>query len=767
MDGMLTQLNTFENIKSVLFPKLNILLCIQAIVVLGMVWTGSLGQNLVPNPSFEEYLVCPATISQLGLARNWYNPSRSTPDYYNACTDSIAISVPSNQLGYQAARTGTGYAGIYLWINPDREPDKIPYREYVQISLKDHLLKGKVYHVEFYVSRAEGTALYPENGGAVANIGAYFSVTAPSSGGYYTLYPVLTLPQVRNRNGMLSDTRNWTKIEGYFVAQGFEWVMTIGNFDADEHTTRLDDKYAYYYIDDVTVELAQCPIMTDLGDDPPMCDDTPFYLDASWPGSDTLSVSYLWQDGSTSPRFQVQTPGDYWVQVRLGDCVFGDTVRVRPLKQFPTDRLKDTSFCSGIFTLNLDARFPQAIGYRWQDGSVTPTYSLNQPGIYWVDIIFNTGCVYRDSMVVTYRDRPRSFPFDIYLCDGKPVTVDISFPGATYQWWDTGNSPVRTFTEPGFYAVRVDFADGCSFFWATQVRAADVPPRLLAEKNLILCPGQYYELDVTGRGEPPYLWQDGSDQSRLRVRAPGWYWIEYGRNCRWRDSVWVGYKTAPPTGLARQLQICRGDTARLDASMARASYYYWNTGISSPSVKVTGPGVYWVDFEYDGCFFRDSVRVSYLPGPVIELESDSVLCYGGQLTLRARSSGQLRWPDGSSGSSFTVGQAGSYWVEAYDMATGCRLRRTIRVRDRECAADLDIPNVITPNGDGKNDYFRIEGITDRWRLDITNSWGQSVYSSQPYQSDWDGQNLPAGVYYYQLYNTVSGQRFRGWLHLLR
>ena len=85
--------------------------------------------------------------------------------------------------------------------------------------------------------------------------------------------------------------------------------------------------------------------------------------------------------------------------------------------------------------------------------------------------------------------------------------------------------------------------------------------------------------------------------------------------------------------------------------------------------------------------------------------------------------------------------------------------------------EVFIPNVITPNGDGKNDQFRITRLSSfpNSELMIFNRWGNMVYRSANYQNDWDGRGLNEGTYYYALLlNTPSGKvRYSGWVQLLR
>lgn len=82
-----------------------------------------------------------------------------------------------------------------------------------------------------------------------------------------------------------------------------------------------------------------------------------------------------------------------------------------------------------------------------------------------------------------------------------------------------------------------------------------------------------------------------------------------------------------------------------------------------------------------------------------------------------------------------------------------------------------IPNVITPNGDGKNDQFRIIDISryPNSSLFIYNRWGNMVYQSKNYRNDWDGRGLNEGTYYYLLkLKTPTGeQTYKGWIELLR
>lgn len=67
--------------------------------------------------------------------------------------------------------------------------------------------------------------------------------------------------------------------------------------------------------------------------------------------------------------------------------------------------------------------------------------------------------------------------------------------------------------------------------------------------------------------------------------------------------------------------------------------------------------------------------------------------------------------------------------------------------------EISLPNAFTPNGDGRNDVFRIpypKGQIVGVELRIFNRWGQSVYILRNVKDSWDGANCDMGVYFYSL-----------------
>jgi len=85
--------------------------------------------------------------------------------------------------------------------------------------------------------------------------------------------------------------------------------------------------------------------------------------------------------------------------------------------------------------------------------------------------------------------------------------------------------------------------------------------------------------------------------------------------------------------------------------------------------------------------------------------------------------------------------------------------------------EINIPNIITPNGDGFNDVFFIKNIDklESSTLIIYNRWGKKIYEADNYKNDWDGAGSADGVYYYMLsYKTYfRTDKAQGTITLMR
>jgi len=82
-------------------------------------------------------------------------------------------------------------------------------------------------------------------------------------------------------------------------------------------------------------------------------------------------------------------------------------------------------------------------------------------------------------------------------------------------------------------------------------------------------------------------------------------------------------------------------------------------------------------------------------------------------------------------------------------------------------SNTGLPKVITPNGDGLNDNFKINLGIEPVSLEIYNRWGALVFKDNNYKNNWDGKNLNAGIYYYSVSTLNNCDQIKGWVQILR
>lgn len=111
----------------------------------------------------------------------------------------------------------------------------------------------------------------------------------------------------------------------------------------------------------------------------------------------------------------------------------------------------------------------------------------------------------------------------------------------------------------------------------------------------------------------------------------------------------------------------------------------------------------------------------------------------------------------------------TYSVYVTDDSFDCTFQENFRIE-----LELFVPNIITPNNDGFNDYFEIIGLPDRTALKIFDKNGILLYSANPYNDSnwWKGTNnngtcLESNTYWYVLENPKLGVIKKGFIFLKR
>ena len=114
-----------------------------------------------------------------------------------------------------------------------------------------------------------------------------------------------------------------------------------------------------------------------------------------------------------------------------------------------------------------------------------------------------------------------------------------------------------------------------------------------------------------------------------------------------------------------------------------------------------------------------------------------------------------------------LGVAGVYRIRLTATATVAGAACAPAVKERLVVVpDLQVPNIITPNGDGFNDVFKVSTANTVSKMEIFNRWGRKVYEQANYANNWGGDNQPAGVYYYLLTDR-NGAQTKGWIEIVR
>jgi gliding motility-associated-like protein len=101
---------------------------------------------------------------------------------------------------------------------------------------------------------------------------------------------------------------------------------------------------------------------------------------------------------------------------------------------------------------------------------------------------------------------------------------------------------------------------------------------------------------------------------------------------------------------------------------------------------------------------------------------------------------------------------------------GCKASSTVQVK---IVSKLIIPNAFSPNGDGVNETWEIQGLNlfSFCSVEIFNRNGQIVYKSIGYNKPWDGTRngkpLPVGIYYFVIDKKDGTNKLSGWISLMR
>lgn len=248
---------------------------------------------------------------------------------------------------------------------------------------------------------------------------------------------------------------------------------------------------------------------------------------------------------------------------------------------------------------------------------------------------------------------------------------------------------------------------------------------------------------------------------------------------------------APPIDLAANLNpICANDTLALQASGNFPNFDFFIDSLlvqgSSDSLYRQYPstaGNYrvWVTGFNAFCGrTSDTILLQVLAAPQAQASADTIIVRGTAVNLYASGGDFYQWQPDSALTCALCPQTQGFptqttnYIVRVENLDGCLALDTVLVDVREEVANvLFIPNVLTPNGDGKNDTWFIKNIElfPQNKVKILNRLGDVVYQSEYYNNNWEGQyaggKLPAGTYYYILDLGGNWGIFKGPVTILR
>ncbi|WP_460880850.1 Ig-like domain-containing protein [Pontibacter rugosus] len=314
-----------------------------------------------------------------------------------------------------------------------------------------------------------------------------------------------------------------------------------------------------------------------------------------------------------------------------------------------------------------------------------------------------------------------------------------------------------------------------------------------------------------GNGNPTYLWMASVQGESIgfapaagdnkaqhyqprNVERTTWYKrMVYAAPCQESESPVVKLEVAPKPDIptAEAVTVCLGTSATLTAKAAAAGdVLQWydaptggkllGTSTTYTSAKLYNNTSFYVQAtNQSNCVSssRFEVKVQIVE-PKAEASEDVTVVEGKAVELWAKGGVSYSWSpvagltDPTSATPKASPKETTTYTVTVTTAEGCTAsaKVTVTVSPKVLAA-----NVITPNGDNKNDRFKIMHIENYpdCRVEIFSRWGEKVFESKGYSElqEWDGtrngQLLPMAAYYYIIYLNNGEEPISGSVTLIR
>jgi gliding motility-associated-like protein len=504
-----------------------------------------------------------------------------------------------------------------------------------------------------------------------------------------------------------------------------------------------------------------------------------------------------------------------FVATGANGCQATSIVTVSPNTNAPTFTLSNPnpSITCNSNTPSVSVNITSTVGissYSWGPSSGisgptnTSTATFTTAGTFSVIITATNGCISTGVLTVGTATTPPSVAFgtgtaQAISCTNSLVTIAPTFtpasPNYTYTWTGPGivgssnNSSVQV-NQPGSYSLVItETLTGCSTTTiVVPVTGNNATPNLLINSSSTVgigCATTNSTVTLTAistNTAVTYNWSTSSTSTVITVNSAGIYTVtatDPSNGCSTTQTISVANSTIAPGFSATTVGNLPCGTGTGTLALAAASSntnisYAWNgTGIISGSNTATPiinqAGIYTVvaTDNLTGCSATSTIAVA---NPTVIANFTANVISGMSplnvdFTNNSLGANTYSWTFGNSSTSTSTNPSTSYTASGtytVILASSNGLCTDYDTLVIKVTGGLgDIPEIFTPNGDGKNDPFYIPGLDSypKNKLQIFNRWGNIVYEASPYKNDWDGKpnkssigtdKLPVGTYFYIL-----------------
>lgn len=267
-------------------------------------------------------------------------------------------------------------------------------------------------------------------------------------------------------------------------------------------------------------------------------------------------------------------------------------------------------------------------------------------------------------------------------------------------------------------------------------------------------------------------------------------WLDYWNSNNWAyyyvDDVSLIDCSANPMSISvtGTTIICDGDSSIINATVSGGTppyTYTWTPAVglnatnTSSVVSSNNATIVYTVTVSDGNSNNISQQftLNVTPQPIAYAGEDTTICENTSVLLNATGGGTYIWNNNITTSTNQVSPSLNSQYIVTVTVNGCIDSDTVNVMIKNCTVDtivsipIIVPNIVTPNGDGVNEYFKIKGLENYpgSTIKIFNRWGNVVYSSDDYRNDWKA-NVNDGTYFYVL-NISDGRTYNGFLSVFK